>query len=117
MVRLTLTGLIQMEEVAEIAAAVHGISATHILCLLTDARAARYDFEYFDMDQLLSITDRFIRPEVTVFEALLIHAPHEMALSTIFDKRRSRPAYHTKVFSTEKAAIDWLEVKVSDGQG
>lgn len=110
-VRLTLSGLIRLDEVEEIAKIIHGDSSMKCLFLLTDTREARYDFEYYDMDQLINVANQYTRPEVTVFEAILIHAPHEMVISTIFDKRRARPAYHTKVFSTEEAAIEWLEMK------
>jgi hypothetical protein len=78
------------------------------LKILTDATTAIYKFTPAEVTILFDALVEQIKSYSTVRTAVIQHKPLETALSFLVDSQEPIESYEHKVFSTRRAALDWL---------
>lgn len=107
-IRLVLSGTITIDLVEKIAFDLYVNSPNKDILLLTDVRGVKFDFNCEDIDGLIGLTNKYVKPNRIIHEAIVIDSPREIAISMLFDSEHKRENHFLRVFSTESAAIDWL---------
>jgi hypothetical protein len=105
--RLCLQGILEKSEVEQLIKELYDNLSDNKILLLTDARNVNYDFNIKELHDLGELTDKYFKPGILVYEAMLVTTPKEAAMTTLFN-RKERKNHIVKIFSTESAAIDWL---------
>lgn len=105
--RLNLNGILGKSDVERLTKELYDNFSGNKILLLTDARNVIYDFNIKELHDLEDITDYFFKPEILVYEAIIIATPKETAMTAIFN-RKERKNHIVKMFSTESAALSWL---------
>ena len=78
------------------------------LKILTDASNAIYSYKMINFNQVLNEIRILLRSYKCVKNAFLHAKPNETAISMIMENRLKIDNYQQKIFSTNKAALDWL---------
>lgn len=105
--RLYLKGVLEKREVEQLIQELYDNLSGNRILLLTDARDVNFVFDIEDMHGLGALTDIFYKPEIMVYEAIIITTPKETAMTTLFNLKE-RKNHMVKIFSTESAAMNWL---------
>lgn len=105
--RLYLQGILEKTEVEKLIQELYDNLSGNRILLLTDAREVNFDFDLNDMHGLAVLTDNHYKPEIIVYEAIIISTPKETAMTTLFNLKE-RKNHVVKIFSTESAAVNWL---------
>lgn len=107
-IKISLSGNITLTEVETMAQELFSNIKDLQVYLLTDTRNAQYDFSISDFSELFEIVSKYSNPSAKVYEAILIDSPKEVAISTYLDTKIQRNNHIQKIFTTEKAALEWL---------
>lgn len=79
--------------------------------LLSDYREAVFDMnpeEVYDIVNVLDVMGSVLNEKK---QAILVNDPYSTAGSILFEKISNKElAFTTKIFSTEKAALEWLQI-------
>jgi hypothetical protein len=105
--RLNLNGILEKSDVERLTKELYDNFSGNKILLLTDARNVIYDFNIKELHDLEDITDKFFKPEILVYEAIIIATPKETAMTAIFN-RKERKNHIVKMFSTGSAALSRL---------
>lgn len=79
-----------------------------ILKTLIDARECTYKFEIKDMDEMFAALNEALESYTSVREAIVVEKLFETVFATLFAEGMVHPKYKFRVFSTRKAALNWL---------
>jgi hypothetical protein len=105
--RLYLLGPLGKNEIEQLTKELYEKLSDNKILLLTDARNVSYDFNIEDLHNLEDLTDNYFKPEILVYEAIIIDTPKETAMTTVFNLKE-RKNHIVKIFCTENAAMSWL---------
>lgn len=79
-----------------------------ILKTLIDARDCTYKFEIKDMAEMFAALNTALESYTSVREAIVVEKLFETVFATLFSEGMVHPKYKFRVFSTRKAALNWL---------
>lgn len=105
---IQLIGKVTLAEIEQLARDLYQAMSQGVKLLLTDARDAEYEFSASNINEVIRITNPYYLPNATIYEAILIDSPREMAITHLYDKQKKRPNHVYKIFTTQNAALNWL---------
>ena len=107
-IRIYFKGQVDIADIDKLCIELKSVVKTDKALILSDVREAKYRFGHRDIDMLHEMVKIHSMLKVKVFEALLIDTPAETAISTLFNMSNLRDEHFSRIFSTEKAALEWL---------
>lgn len=107
-IRLVISGIFTFELIEKISKELYENTTEKNILLLVDVREAIYKFSPKDFSNLIALTNKYVKKDTIIHEAILISTPKEVAISTLFEKENQKEFHKSKIFSTEEAAIGWL---------
>jgi len=78
------------------------------LNILTDSTKARHTFSLSIIKELLQYVEKSLQNYDYIKDAFIHSKPVETAYSHIFEKEKKHINYSHRIFSTRKAALNWL---------
>jgi len=103
-------GVVSLLEVVEyIRATKNNTTYPRDLKILTDSREAIMNFNVDDLDVIVLENTQSIKNYDSITDAIVLDGAIETALSLLYQELSKLKNYKFNVFSTEKAALNWLE--------
>jgi hypothetical protein len=78
------------------------------LKVLIDCRSTRLAVKLDDVSRIVEAAKNTIPKYSRLREAILITAPYETVIATLFEQNARFKNYHFKLFNSENAALRWL---------
>lgn len=78
------------------------------LKILTDAKRANFKFNSSDLNAIVLANNQSLENYQAIIDAIIISAPKAAALTVLYQELSKNKKYHFNVFSTHKAALNWL---------
>ncbi|NVO09814.1 MAG: hypothetical protein HXX16_07635 [Bacteroidales bacterium] len=113
-IKVDLINTLNLEEIEPLLKDIYDHANEKRIYLLTDASKVSYNFSIKDLYFISEVIKKYIeKANVKVFEAMIINSPIETAIAFyLLELRNHSPKfmvkYETKIFYTEKAALNWL---------
>tara|TARA_R110000868_G_scaffold72314_8_gene210962 strand:- start:208 stop:579 length:372 start_codon:yes stop_codon:yes gene_type:complete len=79
------------------------------LKILTNAKHASFKFSFNDLNAIISENNKSLEKYDAIIDAIIIDSPETAALTVLYQELAKNKKYHFDVFSTEEAALIWLE--------
>lgn len=78
------------------------------LKILTDTRQSKFDFEIKYYDAISQVIGKLIKKYDIIKEAIITDPPYNSEIAFMFDDKTIYENYSFKVFTSEEAALKWL---------
>jgi glutamyl-tRNA reductase len=103
-------GIVSLRDVVEyIRATKNNTSYPRDLKILTDSRGAIMNFNIDDLNVIVLENTQSIKNYNSITDAIVLDGVKETALSLLYKELSKLKNYKFNVFSTEAAALNWLE--------
>ena len=79
------------------------------LKILTDAQHAAFKFNVNDLKSVVTENNKSLNNYQAIIDAIIIDSPETAALTVLYQELARNEKYHFNVFSTQEAAVNWLE--------
>ncbi|MCF7823725.1 MAG: hypothetical protein K9N35_06085 [Candidatus Marinimicrobia bacterium] len=79
------------------------------LKILTDGLESFMNFPGEALPKIVEANNRSLEKYDAIVDAIILDSPRETALSIFYEELSKAPKYRFKVFSTKRAAIEWLD--------
>lgn len=85
-------------------------SLPRVLKILTDSTKAIFCIAPNDLSKIVGANNQSLEQYDYIIDAIVLNRPKETALSILYQELAKNKKYFFNVFSTQKAAIEWLSI-------
>ena len=106
----TLHGQVTSDEVLEYVQTLREQDANYPkqLRIITDATEAELGFSTNELNVILKVVNDHPGIYESIYDAMIMPSPRATAFSMIVELFTKNSRYHVKIFSTRKAALEWV---------
>jgi len=109
LIKVLYSGIIAKEDILQYIKLIdEDESLPEMLLILGDARKAEFNFDTASLDSFAEAVNKSIKKFKKVREAFIQSTPFGTALSILYNQLQKDSRYESAVFTTEKAAMEWL---------
>ncbi|MFA5298019.1 MAG: hypothetical protein WC389_07405 [Lutibacter sp.] len=84
-------------------------SFPRLLKIITDTNDANFNFDINDLEIIIAENEKSLEKYDYIIDAIIVDNPKNTAISMLYQKLGENGKYKFEVFSTKKAALNWLE--------
>lgn len=107
--RTTTSGELSIEQILEHYREIHqNISYPRDLKVIIDCRSTRLTVKLDDVSHIIQAAKNTMLKYTRLREAILITAPYETVVATLFEQNARFNNYQFRLFNAENAALRWL---------
>ena len=84
-------------------------SYPRLLKIITDANQANFNFSINDLEEIIIENEKSLEKYDGIIDAIIVDNPKNTAISMFYKELKMNDKYKFEIFSTKKAALNWLK--------